>query len=68
MVAYGRSLRAPVKRVMFLVAAALVSAWLITVADLPGKVAGLLEPLMGNQTLLLIAIMVLCMIVAPRWT
>jgi TRAP-type transport system large permease protein len=49
--------------VMFLVAAALVSAWLITVADLPGKVAGLLEPFMGNQTLLLIAIMVLCMIV-----
>jgi TRAP-type transport system large permease protein len=49
--------------VMFLVAAALVSAWLITVADLPGKVAVLLEPFMGNQTLLLIAIMVLCMVV-----
>jgi tripartite ATP-independent transporter DctM subunit len=49
--------------VMFLVAAALVSAWLITVADLPSKVTGLLEPFMGNQTLLLIAIMVLCMIV-----
>jgi TRAP-type transport system large permease protein len=49
--------------VMFLVAAALVSAWLITVADLPGKVVGLLEPFMGNQTLLLIAIMVLCMVV-----
>ena len=49
--------------VMFLVAAALVSAWLITVADLPSKVTDLLEPFMGNQTLLLIAIMVLCMIV-----
>jgi tripartite ATP-independent transporter DctM subunit len=49
--------------VMFLVAAALVSAWLITVADLPSKVTGLLEPFMGNQTLLMIAIMVLCMIV-----
>jgi tripartite ATP-independent transporter DctM subunit len=49
--------------VMFLVAAAMVSAWLITVADLPGKITGLLEPFMGNQTLLLIAIMVLCMIV-----
>ena len=48
---------------MFLVAAALVSAWLITVADLPGKVIGLLEPFMGNKTMLLIAIMVLCMIV-----
>jgi len=49
--------------IMFLVAAALVSAWLITVADLPGKVITLLEPFMGNQTLLLIAIMVLCMLV-----
>ncbi|SDE84010.1 TRAP transporter, DctM subunit [Variovorax sp. CF079] len=49
--------------IMFLVAAALVSAWLITVADLPGKVIGLLEPFMGNKTMLLIAIMVLCMIV-----
>ncbi|MDP9996498.1 tripartite ATP-independent transporter DctM subunit [Variovorax boronicumulans] len=49
--------------VMFLVAAALVSAWLITVADLPAKVGALLQPFMGNQTLLMIAIMVLCMIV-----
>ena len=49
--------------IMFLVAAALVSAWLITVADLPSKVITLLEPFMGNQTLLLIAIMVLCMLV-----
>jgi TRAP-type transport system large permease protein len=49
--------------IMFLVAAALVSAWLITVADLPSKVIALLEPFMGNQTLLLIAIMVLCMLV-----
>jgi TRAP-type C4-dicarboxylate transport system permease large subunit len=37
---------------MFLVAAALVSAWLITVADLPSKVIGLLEPFMDNQILL----------------
>ena len=49
--------------VMFLIAAAMVSAWLITVADLPSKITGLLEPFMGNQTLLLIAIMVLCMLV-----
>jgi tripartite ATP-independent transporter DctM subunit len=49
--------------VMFLVAAAMVSAWLITVADLPSKVIGLLEPFMGNQTMLLIAIMLLCMVV-----
>jgi tripartite ATP-independent transporter DctM subunit len=45
--------------VMFLVAAALVAAWLITIADLPGQVVELLEPLMGNQTLLLLAIMVI---------
>ena len=49
--------------VMFLVAAAMVSAWLITVADLPSKIIGMLEPFMGNQTLLLIAIMLLVMIV-----
>jgi tripartite ATP-independent transporter DctM subunit len=45
--------------VMFLVAAALVAAWLITVADLPGQVVNLLKPVMGNQTLLLLAIMAL---------
>ena len=49
--------------VMFLVAAALVSAWLITVADLPSKVVALLEPFMGNKILLMVAIMVLVVIV-----
>ena len=49
--------------IMFLVAAAMVSAWLITVADLPSKVIGLLEPFMGSPTLLLVAIMVLVMVV-----
>ncbi|WP_298235241.1 TRAP transporter large permease subunit [uncultured Azohydromonas sp.] len=49
--------------VMFLVAAAMVSAWLITVADLPSKVIGMLEPFMDNPTLLMIAIMLLCMAV-----
>lgn len=49
--------------VMFLVAASLVSAWLITVADLPGQVTELLEPLMDSPTLLMIAIMVLVVIV-----
>jgi len=48
---------------MFLVAAALVSAWLITVADIPAQTIDLLKPFMGNQTVLLIAIMVLVMIV-----
>ena len=41
--------------VMFLVAAALAAAWLITIADLPGQMVELLKPLMGNQTLLLLA-------------
>ncbi len=49
--------------VMFLVAAALVSAWMITVAQLPDQVVELLKPFMGNQTVLLLAIMVLVMIV-----
>jgi len=49
--------------VMFLIAAAMVSAWLITVADLPSKVVGLLRPFMGNKILLMFAIMVLVMIV-----
>ncbi|RDI24216.1 tripartite ATP-independent transporter DctM subunit [Pseudacidovorax intermedius] len=49
--------------VMFLIAAAMVSAWLITVADLPSKVVGLLEPFMGNKVLLMIGIMVLVMVV-----
>src|SRR5580765_829997 len=49
--------------VMFLVAAALVSSWLITVAELPGQVVALLEPFMGNQLALMIAMMVLVVIV-----
>ncbi len=49
--------------VMFLVAAALVSAWLITVAELPAQVVALLEPFMGNQTILLLAMMALVVIV-----
>lgn len=49
--------------IMFLVAAAMVSAWLITVADLPSKVIGMLQPFMDSPKLLMVAIMVLVMIV-----
>ena len=49
--------------VMFLVAAAMVSAWLITVANIPTEVAKLLEPFMGNKTLLMLIIMVLIVVV-----
>jgi TRAP-type transport system large permease protein len=45
--------------VMFLVAAAMVSAWLITIADIPGQMISLLEPLIGSPMLLMIAIMLL---------
>ena len=49
--------------VMFLVAAALVSAWLITVAQLPDLVVKLLEPLVGNKMLLMFAMMGLVLVV-----
>lgn len=49
--------------VMFLVAAAMVSAWLITVADIPGEVAKLLAPFLDNRLLLMAVIMVLVVVV-----
>jgi tripartite ATP-independent transporter DctM subunit len=49
--------------VMFLVAAAMVSAWLITVANLPAQVVTLLQPLLDSPKLLMLAIMVLTMLV-----
>ena len=49
--------------VMFLVAAAMVSAWLITVAQLPDQVVELLTPLLGSPTLLMFAIMALVIVV-----
>lgn len=49
--------------VMFLVAAAAVAAWLITVANIPQQVVALLDPLIGNPILLMVAIMVLVMLV-----
>ena len=49
--------------VMFLVAAAAVSAWLITVANIPSQVVALMQPLIGSPTLLMFAIMLLVMVV-----
>jgi len=49
--------------VMFLVAAAMVSAWMITVANLPGELVGLLKPLLDQPTMLLFVIMVVTMLV-----
>lgn len=49
--------------VMFLIAAAMVSAWLITVADLPANIVRLLQPFLDNKVLLMMAIMLLVMAV-----
>ncbi len=49
--------------VMFLVAAASVSAWLITVASLPAEVIKLLSPFLDQPILLMFLIMILTMIV-----
>ncbi len=50
--------------VMFLIAAAMVSAWLVTVAQLPLAVIDLLQPLIDSPMMLMIAIMVLVMVVS----
>ncbi len=49
--------------VMFLVAAAMVSAWLITVANLPAQLISLLQPLLDSPRLLMLTIMVITMVV-----
>ena len=49
--------------VMLLVAAAMVSSWLVTIADLPGQLAAVLEPFMDTPTLLLVVIMLMIILV-----
>ncbi len=49
--------------VMFLVAAALVSAWLITVANIPAQIVEILRPFIDNQTLLMVMLMLMVLIV-----
>lgn len=49
--------------IMFLVAAAMVSAWLITVAQLPAQVVTLLQPLLDSPKLLMMAIMLMVIVV-----
>jgi tripartite ATP-independent transporter DctM subunit len=49
--------------IMFLVAAALVSSWLMTIAELPMMVSDLLEPLIEHPKLLLLAIMLVVLAV-----
>jgi tripartite ATP-independent transporter DctM subunit len=49
--------------IMFLVAAAMVSAWMITVANLPAELVALLQPMLDRPTLLMFSIMVVTMLV-----
>ena len=49
--------------IMFLVAAAGVSAWLITTANIPQQLAEMVEPFMGNKMLLTAVLMLLVLIV-----
>lgn len=49
--------------VMFLVAAAMVSAWLITVANLPGQLIEILQPLLDSPRLLMFTIMVIIIVI-----
>ncbi|WP_232302705.1 TRAP transporter large permease subunit [Elstera litoralis] len=49
--------------VMFLVAAALVGSWLITVAEITHEIVAMVEPLIEHKTLLLLAIMAIVVIV-----
>ncbi|WMT89192.1 TRAP transporter large permease subunit [Pelagibacterium sp. H642] len=49
--------------VLFLVAAALVTSWLITSANIPAQVSGLIEPLIENPRLLMVVIIALVLVV-----
>ena len=49
--------------IMFLVACAMVSAWLITIADIPTQAVALLQPFMDNKILLMFVITVLVIVV-----
>lgn len=49
--------------VMFLAAAAMVSSWLISVADIPAYLAKTLEPMLSNKIMLMFAINILVLLV-----
>ncbi|MBC2775057.1 TRAP transporter large permease subunit [Rhizobium sp. AQ_MP] len=49
--------------IMFLVCAALVSAWLITAANIPGEITGYISPLIDQPKMLMLVIMILVLIV-----
>jgi tripartite ATP-independent transporter DctM subunit len=49
--------------IVFLIAAALVSAWLITTSDVPAQIVAMLEPFMGNKILLMFVIQLIVVVV-----
>jgi len=49
--------------VMFLVAAALVSAWLLTVANIPNQIVELMRPFIDNPKLLMVMLMLVVLVV-----
>ncbi|MGL5115445.1 MAG: TRAP transporter large permease [Beijerinckiaceae bacterium] len=49
--------------VMFLVAAALISSWLITAANIPGEIGSFLQQFTTNKTVLMIIMMALVLVV-----
>ncbi|MDO8884027.1 MAG: TRAP transporter large permease subunit [Pseudotabrizicola sp.] len=59
LIAAGRTTSA----IMFLVCAALVSAWLITAANIPNEIIGYIEPLIDSPRVLMLVIMLLIMVV-----
>ena len=48
---------------MFLVAASLVSAWLIAIANIPAQVGEMMQPFMHSQTLFMLVLMIIIFIV-----
>ena len=45
--------------IMLIVAASMVSAWLITVADIPSQVTAMMAPFMDNKLMLMVVLMIL---------
>uniref|UniRef100_U4V1J9 TRAP transporter large permease protein n=1 Tax=Brucella intermedia 229E TaxID=1337887 RepID=U4V1J9_9HYPH len=62
---YGVFLRAAktTSVIMFLVASALVSSWLITAANIPAEISSYIAPLIDSPKLLMFAIMILVLVV-----
>ncbi|MDO9638289.1 MAG: TRAP transporter large permease subunit [Pseudotabrizicola sp.] len=59
LIAAGRTTAA----IMFLVCAALVSAWLITAANIPNEIIGYIEPLIESPRVLMLVLMLLILVV-----